>query len=345
MTDDAVAEAIFHLDQLGALAFLQSRNRDVGPGADDFGDVFFGDLFLEESRSALHLFELFLRFVEGFFLVGKEAVLNLAGSAEVAFALRLFELELELLQLFLDDIGLVDNRLFILPLGLETVGFLIEVSDFLLDLLQPILARVIFFFLKSLALHFELHGLSFELIDFCREAVEFDLETRRGFVDEVDGLVRKKSIRDVAIAQSCRGNDGGILDADTMVNFVALLDSTQDSNGVFGAGLIDHDGLETAFERRIFFDVFPIFVERRRSDGAELATGQLGFEQVRGIDRTFAGAGSDDRVELVDEEDDLSLALGDFLEKGLEAVFEFSAILGPGDHRSDVEHDEALVLE
>ena len=59
----------------------------------------------------------------------------------------------------------------------------------------------------------------------------------------------------------------------------------------------------------------------------------------------FGRAGADDRVQLVDEQDDLALGVGDLLEHGLEPLLELAAVLRAGDERAHVERDDALVLE
>ena len=69
------------------------------------------------------------------------------------------------------------------------------------------------------------------------------------------------------------------------------------------------------------------------------------LEQVGGVDRTLGRAGTDDGVQLVQEQDDLPLGIGDLLEHGLESILEFAAVLGSGDQRSDVECDDALVAQ
>src|SRR5450759_4407 len=60
---------------------------------------------------------------------------------------------------------------------------------------------------------------------------------------------------------------------------------------------------------------------------------------------TIVGAGADDRVQLVDEEDDLALRVFDFLEDGLQAVFEFAAIFRAREHGAQIERHDALVLQ
>src|SRR5699024_6133447 len=44
LADEAFAEAIFHVEQLLALALHQSPDRDAGPAGDDLGDVVGADL-------------------------------------------------------------------------------------------------------------------------------------------------------------------------------------------------------------------------------------------------------------------------------------------------------------
>src|SRR5205814_8425530 len=53
-----------------------------------------------------------------------------------------------------------------------------------------------------------------------------------------------------------------------------------------------------------------------RPDGVQLASREHRLQHVRRVDGALRGAGADDRVELVDEQDDLALALGDLLEDG-----------------------------
>ena len=50
-------------------------------------------------------------------------------------------------------------------------------------------------------------------------------------------------------------------------------------------------------------------------------------------------------MQLVDEQDDLALALGDLLEDGLQALLELAAVLGAGHQGADVQGDHPLVLE
>ena len=86
------------------------------------------------------------------------------------------------------------------------------------------------------------------------------------------------------------------------MNFVALLQTAQDRDRILDRRLIDQDRLEPPFKRGIFFDMFAVLIERGGSDKVQFTPREHGLEQVCRIHRTLGSAGSDDRVQLVDEQ-------------------------------------------
>ena len=70
----------------------------------------------------------------------------------------------------------------------------------------------------------------------------------------------------------------------------------------------------------------------------------IGLRMRRRVDRAFGGAGADERVQLVDEQDDVA-ARADLLQHLLEALLEVAAVAGAGDERAEVERVELLALE
>ncbi len=83
---------------------------------------------------------------------------------------------------------------------------------------------------------------------------------------------------------------------------------------------------------------------RGRADAADFAARQRRLQDVGGVERPFRRAGSDQRVELVDEHDDVRV-LGELLHDRLEALFELAAIFGTGDDQRDVQGQDPLVGE
>src|SRR5213596_3240770 len=87
---------------------------------------------------------------------------------------------------------------------------------------------------------------------------------------------------------------------------------------------------KTGWKRRsraASFSVFAVLVEGCGADALDLAAGQGGLEDVRGIDGALGGARANQGVELIDEEHDLA-AGADLIEDLLQALLELAAVLG-----------------
>ena len=177
------------------------------------------------------------------------------------------------------------------------------------------------------------------------ERVDLHPQPRGGLVDEVDRLVGQEAVGDVAVGEHRRGDERGVADLDAVVRLVALLQPAQDRDRVRDGRLADEDRLEAALERRVLLDVLAVLVERRRADRAQLAAREHRLEQVRRVDGALGRAGADDRVQLVDEEDDLALGVLDLGQDGLQPLLELAAVLRAGEQRADVERPDALALE
>ena len=88
---------------------------------------------------------------------------------------------------------------------------------------------------------------------------------------------------------------------------VLLEHGNQALEHVEGSGvvrLLDLDIDETALERRILHEVLLVLAPGRGTNHADLPAGERRLEDVRGVTRAFLAAGADERVRLVDEEDD-----------------------------------------
>ena len=133
-------------------------------------------------------------------------------------------------------------------------------------------------------------------------------------------------------------------DADAVVRLVAVAQALEDLFGLLDVGLVDLDLLEAALEGGVAFEVLAVLVHGRRADRLQLAARQRRLEDRGGVDGAFGGAGADEVVELVDEQDDVA-GLADLLHDLLETLFELAAVLGAGDQRRKVEREDALALE
>ena len=130
-----------------------------------------------------------------------------------------------------------------------------------------------------------------------------------------------------------------------MVLFVAPLQPAQDRDRVVDVGLADEHGLEAPLQRRVLLDVLAVLVQGGGADRAQLAAGQHRLQQVGGVDRAFGRAGADDRVQLVEEEDDLAGRFLHLVQHRFQPLLELAAVLGAGQQRADVERDHAAVAQ
>ncbi len=104
----------------------------------------------------------------------------------------------------------------------------------------------------------------------------------------------------------------------------------------------------TAWNRRSSDRSFSMYFRysagRRRADAADLAARQRGLEDVRGVERPLGRPGPHQRVQLVDEHDDVRV-VGELLHDRLEPLLELPAVLGAGDDEGDVEGEDPLVRQ
>src|SRR5262249_4481822 len=111
------------------------------------------------------------------------------------------------------------------------------------------------------------------------------------------------------------------------------------------ARLGELDLLKAASEGAIALEVLLEVLEGRGADAAQLAPGERRLEQVRRVHRAAVrGAGADDGVDLVDEEDGAGLLL-ERAQHRLQARLELSPELGASDQRPHVEREDMRVLE
>ncbi|KAJ8517777.1 hypothetical protein ON010_g18280 [Phytophthora cinnamomi] len=170
-------------------------------------------------------------------------------------------------------------------------------------------------------------------------------QPRCGLIHQVNGLIRHLALRQVPVGQRRGRHERAVGDPDAVVHLVLLLESAQDRDRVLDAGLRDEHGLEAPGQRRVLLDVLSVLVQRGGAHAVQRAASQRRFEHVGGVRGAFIAAGAHERVQLVDEEDHLALALVHVLQHGLEPLLELAAELGAGHERRQVQRHHLLVLE
>src|ERR1700728_4028922 len=168
------------------------------------------------------------------------------------------------------------------------------------------------------------------------------LYARSGFVDQVDGLVRKEAVRNVAVRVRDRKVDGVVRVGDGVELLVTVLDPEQNLDCVRLVRWRNLHGLEAALERTVLLDRLAIFARRGCADALNLSARQRGLQDVGGVERTLGGSGSDQGMKLINKDDGV-LRFHQFLHDGLQPFFELSAILGAGNDQGKVQSQDALV--
>src|ERR1700716_4115363 len=106
---------------------------------------------------------------------------------------------------------------------------------------------------------------------------------------------------------------------------VKALYPVEDRDGLDQRGLVDEHRLEAALQRGILLDVLAVLVEGGGADALDLTPGQGRLEKFGRFDGPLGRACADQRVELVDEEHDLT-AGADLIEDFLQALLELAAV-------------------
>ena len=175
---------------------------------------------------------------------------------------------------------------------------------------------------------------------FCVSATRLQLHLRAGLVEDVDGLVREEAVGDVAVRLVHRRLDRLGRVPDLVELLVPLLDPLEDLEASRPrSAAVTLDRLEAAQEGAVLLDVLAVLPDRRRADARDLAARERRLQDVRRVERALGGAGPDQRVDLVDEDDDVRV-LVQLADDSLESLLELAAVLRAGDDQREVERED-----
>ena len=129
-----------------------------------------------------------------------------------------------------------------------------------------------------------------------------------------------------------------------MMLFVFLLDVMQNLQRLFCRSRFYDDLLESALQSTILFYTLAIFVEGGGSDALDESTCQSWFHDVGSIHASFCTARANQRVDFIDENDDVRVSF-QFLDDALDALLKLTSIFGAGNNACHVETQYSLVEE
>src|SRR5207245_3474421 len=229
----------------------------------------------------------------------------------------------------------------------ELVAFAQQAQALLfLALLLGIKARLLEFVIGDGGFHAvgdELHAF-LHFGDFFRHGGLAKFHARARFVDQINGLVGKEAVRDVAVREIHGVAQSLVRVRHGVKLLITLAHAVQDLDGLFFGWRGDFHGLEAALERAVWLHRLAVFAGRGGADAPDFPAGKRRLQNVGGVERTFRRSGTHQRVQFVDEDDGV-LALHQLLHDRLQAFFKLAAVLRARDDERKVERKYLLVSE
>ena len=222
---------------------------------------------------------------------------------------------------------------------------ILQLGQLFFEVAQTALAQSVGLLFQADLLDLQLGDAVGEVVHLAGHTVHLGLYHGAGFIHEVNGLIGEEAVGDIAVREGGGGDQCIIADLHAVEHLVPLFQAAQDGDGVFHGRLIHLHRLEAALQSGVFLDILAVFVQRGRADAVQLAAGQHGFQQIAGVHCAVGLAGTHDGVQLINEEDDLALALLDLIQDALQALLKLTAVFCTGHQRTHVQAEHDAVLQ
>ena len=222
----------------------------------------------------------------------------------------------------------------------QRLQLLAHLRQLLLHLLQTRLRRIVLLVLHRRLLNLQLQLLPLQTVDLLRLAVQLHADARARLVHQVDRLVRQEPVLNVPVRQLRRQHQRRVVDPHAVVTLVTVLQPAQNAHRVLHARLAHVHLLETTLKRRVLLHVLLVLLQSRRADHAQLTTRQHRLQQVRRVHRAVRLARAQQQVHLVDEQNDLALALLHLVHHRLQTLLELAAVLRASNQRAQVQRHQ-----
>ena len=220
LTHDPPAQCAFHAQQALAVALKHLADGNAGGAGENIGDFLIGNPIAHEfpvrNRGRGGLFQFLLQRRD-------DAILDFGHAREIAGALGGFEVDPGLFQARLDRLGAMQGSFLGLPDLVEIGVFPFQAADFPVEFLHAFLRCRVLVLLERLPLDLQLDQPPVEHVHLFGLGVDFHADHAGGLVHEIDRLVRKLAVRNIALGQARGGDDGRIRNFHAMMDLVALL--------------------------------------------------------------------------------------------------------------------------
>ena len=115
-----------------------------------------------------------------------------------------------------------------------------------------------------------------------------------------------------------------------MMFFIGTTQPEKNFYRIFYRRRVDNNRLETTFQGSIFFNSFAIFIQSCCANALQFSAGKCRFNNVGSIHRALAASSTHQRVDFVDEEDDVALGAHYLLNYAFEPLLKLALVLGAG---------------
>src|SRR3989344_1685967 len=350
------------LDATKPLGLLleHSGDRNARPLGNNGGDIALHNLLFENAARGLQFFKPLLFGLELALKRRDLAVADFGRARKVDSTLRDIGLYAQRLKFFLYRFNVGEDLLFVLPPRLYLARLFAQVGDFALYHLDPrarlTLARCFCrlplllllggnVFAKGLFFYLEPHNAPMRVLKHGGLVLKRDAQRGGGLIDEVDGLVGQKTIRNIARRKLDRRHKRTVGNVYSVKEFVLFFKSAQNSDRIVCRRLQHIHRLEAPLKSRVALDVLLILAQGGGADNVQVAARERGLEHVGGIHRAFGGARPYHRMYLVYKKDNFTLGSFYLLHNRLKALLKLAAVLCARNKRAEVERHEVFVTQ
>ncbi len=232
--------------------------------------------------------------------------------------------------------------LFLIPAASEDIPLLTKLLKLLLNLIHLERNSLT---LDGLPLYLELAYPAVKLCNRLRDRVHLKTQLGSCLVNKVNGLVRKETVGDIAVRQFHSRYQRVILNTDLVMVLIALLESPHYGDGCGRRRLINHHHLETSLESLVRLKILLVFVKCSRADCTQFPARKSRLKDIRCIHSSGSTSGAHQCMDFVNEQDNLSVTVNDFLHHAFKTLFKFSLVFRARNKRTEVKRIYLPALE
>ncbi|KAF5070698.1 hypothetical protein DSECCO2_220090 [anaerobic digester metagenome] len=133
----------------------------------------------------------------------------------------------------------------------------------------------------------------------------FQIQIGTGLVNQVDGLVRQETVRNIPLGEQHRLTQNAVAEFHAVERLILRSKPLQNLDGILDRRLVHRHRLEAPLQRRVLFDGLAVLGKGGGSNHLNLAPGKGGLQNVGGIHAALRIPRAHDGVNLVDHEDDV----------------------------------------